>query len=44
MSRIYDTLRAKTESELSFMIRANMVRGYKLAFRGPLMAQMYLEI
>lgn len=44
MSRIYDTLRAKTESELSFMIRVNMARGYKLAFRGPLMAQMYLEI
>lgn len=44
MSRIYDTLRAKTESELSFMIRVNMARGYKLAFRGPLIAQMYLEI
>lgn len=44
MSKVYDTLRAKTESELSFMIRVNMARGYKLAFRGPLMAQMYLEI
>lgn len=44
MSRIYDTLRAKTEAELSFMIRVNMARGYKLSFRRPLMAQMYLEI
>lgn len=43
MNRVYDTLHAKTESELSFMIRVNLARGYKLVYRDPLTAQMYLE-